>query len=205
MGQQQASRRNSGASQASLTEPPSEAGGVPRAGTQDAQDGKPQVALGLDKWKSNTLQWEDYLIGLLLHNPGLSLHVCGIIADGDFAGTDTRELYHILNSVFQRGSSSLHEPLEQLVPSALLTTVTRARKRIESGTPLDGEGQIKSAVQCANRLKRRSLLQLNKELQYILREAQDTGDVATKQQLQRQLLAIHQQLRTIDSATHLQG
>ncbi|HAG99467.1 MAG TPA: DNA primase [Ktedonobacter sp.] len=205
MGQQQASRRNSGASQASLTEPPSEAGGVPRAGTQDAQDGKPQVALGLDKWKSNTLQWEDYLIGLLLHNPGLSLHVCGIIADGDFAGTDTRELYHILNSVFQRGSSSLHEPLEQLVPSALLTTVTRARKRIESGTPLDGEGQIKSAVQCANRLKRRSLLQLNKELQYILREAQDTGDVATVQQLRRELLAIHQQLRTIDSATHLQG
>jgi DNA primase len=91
------------------------------------------------------------------------------------------------------------------VPSALLTTVTRARKRIESGTPLDGAGQIKFAVQCATRLKRIRLLQLNKELQYILREAQDTGDVATKQQLQRQLLAIHQQLRTIDSATHLQG
>jgi hypothetical protein len=49
------------------------------------------------------------------------------------------------------------------------------------------------------------LVQLNKELQYVLREAQDTGDVAAVQQLQRQLLAIHQQLRTIDSATHLQG
>jgi DNA primase len=114
-------------------------------------------------------------------------------------------LYHILNSVFQRGSSSLHEPLEQLVPSALLTTVTRARKRIESGTPLDGAGQIKFAVQSAYRLKRIRLLQLNNELQYLLRDAHDTGDVAEEQQLQRQLLAIHQQLRTIDSATHLQG
>jgi hypothetical protein len=84
-------------------------------------------------------------------------------------------------------------------------TVMRAQKRFESGTPLDGAGQIKFAVQCATRLKRTRLVQLTKELQYVLREAQDTGDVAAVQQLQRQLLAIHQQLRTIDSATHLQG
>ncbi|HYT33493.1 MAG TPA: DNA primase [Ktedonobacteraceae bacterium] len=206
MGQQQAGGNNSGASQAgakgAITEPPGEEGEASLTGTQE---GESRVVVGLDKRKDNTLQWEDYLIGLLLHNPGLSPHVCGIINDGDFAGTDTRELYHILNSVFQRGSSSLHEPLEKLVPSALLTTVTRAQERIESGSPLDGAGQIKFAVQCATRLKRIRLLQLNKELQYVLREAQDTGDVATVQQLQLQLLGIHQQLRTIDSATHLQG
>jgi DNA primase len=177
----------------------------PQASTAGAVEEKPQVASGLDKRKSNTLQLEDYLIGLLLHNPGLSQYVCGIINDGDFAGTDTRELYHILNSISQRGSSSLLKPLEQLLPSALLMTVMRAQKRFESGTPLDGAGQIKFAVQCATRLKRTRLVQLNKELQYVLREAQDTGDVAAVQQLQRQLLAIHQQLRTIDSATHLQG
>ncbi len=206
MGQQRASRNNGGASQAgaqgAITEPLGEEGEASLTGTLESE---PQVVVGLDKWKNDTLQWEDYLIGLLLHNPGLSLHVCGIINDSDFAGTDTRELYHILNSVFQRGSSSLHEPLEKLVPSALLTTVTRARKRIESGTPLDGARQIKFAVQCATRLKRKRLLQLNKELQYVLREAQDTGDVATVQQLRPQLLGIHQQLHTIDSATHLQG
>ena len=211
MGQQQAGRKNGGVSHSgeqgqAITEFPGEGGEAPYADARGAQEEKARgVALGLDKRKSDTLQWEDYLIGLLLYNPGLSRHVCGIIADGDFAGTDTRELYHILNSVFQRGSSSLHEPLEQLVPSALLTTVTRARERIESGTPLDGAGQIKFAVQCATRLKRTRLVQLNKELQYVLREAQDTGDVAAVQQLRRQLLAIHQQLRTIDSATHLQG
>jgi DNA primase len=88
------------------------------------------------------------------------------------------------------------------VPSALLTTVARARKSVESGSPLDGAGQIKEAVQCATRLKRIRLLQSNTELQYVLREEKD---VAASQQLRLQLLAVHQQLRTIDSATHLQG
>src|SRR5437588_4389987 len=212
MGQQQVDRRRVEEPQAgagaSLTDSSGEQEKDSQAGTAGGfggAEGKPRAALGLDKRKSNTVQLEDYLIGLLLHNPGLSQHVCGIINDGDFSGTDTRELYHILNSISQRGSSSLHKPLEQLVPSALLTTVVRARERFESGTPLDGAGQVKSAVQCATRLKRARLIQLNIELQYVLREAQDTGDVATMQQLQRQLLAIHQQLRTIDSATHLQG
>ena len=161
--------------------------------------------IGLDKRKSDKIQWEDYLIGLLLQNPGLNPHVCGIINDGDFAGTDTRELYHILNSVYQRGSSPSYEPLEQLVPSALLTTIARARQSIESRSPLDGAGQIKDAVQCATRLKRTRLVQLNIELQYVLREAETTGDVAVVQQLKHKLLENQKQLRTIDSATHLQG
>jgi len=161
--------------------------------------------IGLDKRKSDKIQWEDYLIGLLLQNPGLNPHVCGIINDGDFAGTDTRELYHILNSVYQRGSSPSYEPLEQLVPSALLTTITRARQSVESRSPLDGAGQIKDAVQCATRLKRTQLVQFNIEVQYVLREAETTGDVATAQQLKHKLLENQKKLRTIDSATHLQG
>ena len=160
---------------------------------------------GLDRRGENKLQWEDYLIGLLLLNPGLSLHVCGIIDDGDFAGTETRELYRLLNSINSRGSSSLHQPLEQLVPSALLETVVRAHKSVELHSPIDGEGQQKEAVQCATRLKRTRLLQLNTELQYLLREAESTSDIAAVQQLMRKLLANQQQLRTIDSASHLQG
>jgi len=167
--------------------------------------GQRQQFGGLDRRRENKLQWEDYLIGLLLLNPGLSLHVCGIIDDGDFAGTDTRELYRLLNSINQRGSSSLHQPLEQLVPSALLETVVRARKSVELQSPIDGEGQQKEAVQCATRLKRTRLIQLNTELQYLLREAESTSDVAAVQQLMRKLLANQQQLRTIDSASHLQG
>jgi DNA primase len=197
--QQNASKANP---KAAFADAQAENAGVSSAG---ASEEKRQVFIGLDKRRSDKLQWEDYLIGLLLQNPGLSQHVCGIINDGDFAGADTRELYRILNSVYQRGFSSSNQPLEQLVPFALHTTLARARDSIESGASLDGAGQIKFAVQCATRLKRTRLVQLNIELQYVLREAKDAEDVAETQQLRRKLLAIHQQLRTIDSATHLQG
>jgi len=160
---------------------------------------------GLDKRKADKLQWEDYLIGLLLHNPGLSTHVCGIITDGDFAGTDTRELYRILNSMNQRGFSSPNQPVEQLVPFALVSTVARARKCAESSASKDEVGLVRDAVQCATRLKRTRLVQLNIELQYLMREAETTDDETSKRQLRLQLFANQQQLRTIDSATHLQG
>lgn len=160
---------------------------------------------GLDKRRSDKLQWEDYLIGLLLHNPGLSTHICGIITDGDFAGTDTRELYHILNSMNQRGFSSSNQPVEHVVPFALLTTVARARKCAESSASKDEVGLVRDAVQCATRLKRTRLIQLNNELRFLMQEAETTGDVTSKRQLRLQLFAIQQQLRTIDSATHLQG
>src|SRR5712692_11399661 len=164
-----------------------------------------QQIYALDRSWQSRLQWEDYLIGLLLQNPGLSYHVCGIINDGDFAGTETRELYHILNSVYQRGSSPLHQSFEQHVPSALLATIARARKSVESKSPLSGTSLIKDAIQCATRLKRIRLLQLNTELRYLMSEANEAGDVESMQQFQQQLLAIHRQLRTIDSAMHLHG
>ncbi|MBV9616114.1 MAG: hypothetical protein JO031_11715, partial [Ktedonobacteraceae bacterium] len=159
----------------------------------------------LDRNRNNKIQWEDYLIGLLVQNPGLYSHVCGIINYGDFAGTDTRELYHILNSVYQRASSPFNQPLEQFVPSELLETVARVQKCVESGKLRDGAGLVKEAVQCATRLKRTRLLQLNTELSYLIREANHTGDKDSMRQLQIQQLDICQQLRTLNSAVHLHG
>jgi len=181
---------------------PEEVGGISQAKDQRRQESR---TFGLDKRIKDRIKWEDYLIGLLLQNPGLWSHVCGIINDGDFAGTDTRELYHIFNSVYQRDSSPLFQSIEQFVPSALLETVARARECIESGSPLDGAGLVKAAVQCATRLKRARLLQSNTELQYLIRGATEAGESATVRQLQQQSLEIHRQLRTIDSAMHLQG
>jgi DNA primase len=160
---------------------------------------------GLDRSGGNRVKWEDYLIGLLVQNPGLNQYVCGIINDGDFAGTDTRELYHILNSIYQRGSSSSNQLVEEAVPAALLVTLARARKSVERVALQDGAWQIKEAVQCATRLKRARLLQLNIELQFLLRDAKKVGDAEATKQIQHELLALQQQLRTIDSATHLQG
>ena len=174
------------------------------ANNQQGQKSR-EVTFGLDKRIKDRIKWEDYLIGLLLQNPELFPHVCGIITDGDFAGTDTRELYRVFNSVYQRDASPLFQSFEQFVPSALLESVNRARKSVESRSPLEGAGLVKDAVQCATRLKRARLVQSNTELQYLVRGAKEVGNGATVQQLQQQLMDIHRQLRTIDSAMHLQG
>jgi len=169
------------------------------------QDGFGVGTNGLDRYARNRIQWEDYLIGLLLTNPELSSEVCAIITDGDFAGTDTRELYRFFNSVNQRGASPLFQSLEQAVPSVLLASLERARKSVESQSPLVGAGLVKAAVQCATRLKRVRLKQRNTELQYLMKEAGEAGDAEAERQYRRELVVVHQQLRTIDSATHLQG
>ncbi len=161
--------------------------------------------IGLDRRRRDRIQWEDYLIGLLLRNPGLYRHVCVIINVGDFAGTDTRELYHILNSVYQRDPSPSFQFIEQSVPAELSATVERALQCVELRAPKDGVSLIKEAVQCATRLKRASLLQLNTELQYLIREAEQAGEKEIRKQLWVQFSEIRQQLSAIDSAMHLQG
>jgi DNA primase len=114
-------------------------------------------------------------------------------------------LYHILNSVYQRGSSPPYESVEQLVPSVLHPAIARARKSVESQPAADEAGQFKSADQCAKRLRRMELLQQNTELRYILQDAETTGDAATRQQLMLQLMENQRLLRTLYSSTHLQG
>jgi hypothetical protein len=115
-------------------------------------------------------------------------------------------LYRIFNSVNQRGASPLFQSLEQAVPSVLLTTLERARKSVESRLPpIEGAGLVKEARQCAHRLKRTSLIQRNNEYQYLMKEAKKAGDVEAERQFRREVLALHQQVRTIDSAMPLQG
>jgi DNA primase len=160
---------------------------------------------GLDKASVDRLKWEDYLLGLLLQNPGLSEHVCGIINDGDFAGTDTRELYRIFNSVYQRGSSPLHQPLDTVVPATLQDTVERVRKCVETRSSADVASLVKEVKQGAFRLKRARLLQSETEIRYLLKEAEDEGDAATKRLLQHQFMVVTRELLTINSAMHLHG
>jgi DNA primase len=177
--------------------------------SSDQQTNRPAPGFRLDRAEQGRLKWEDYLIGLLLRNPGLSQHVYAIISEDDFAGTDTRALYHVLNSVYQHDSSTLYQPfdqfVQQVVPSALMPTVNRALERAEPTHANDDGLPVKEAVQCASRLKRNRLLQLNQELKFLLQEASVSGDKASVRQLQQQFVLIQQQLRTINTATHLQG
>lgn len=160
---------------------------------------------GLDRTELSALKWEDYLIGLLMQNPALYPHVCAIINEGDFAGTDTRELYHLLNSVYQRESSPSYQSLEQSVPSALMPAVARVFESIKAMSPRDADALVKEAVQCATRLKKTRLLQLNTELKFLLQEAAATGDRMAFRQFQQQTVAIQRQLLTLNTATRLQG
>jgi DNA primase len=176
---------------------------------EDAGDrgdhGREIKTAGLDRVRGNQLKWEDYLLGLLLQNPMLSEHVCGIINDGDFAGTDTRELYRIFNSVYQRGSSPLPQPWETVVPAALQETVERVRRCVETRSSADLASLVREVKQGAFRLKRARLLQSQTELRFLLKEAEEMGDVAAERLLQHQVLAVARELRTIDSAMPLHG
>jgi DNA primase len=172
---------------------------------EDKNDKKVPRRIGLDRTEQSALKWEDYLIGLLLQNPVLYPNVCAIINEGDFAGTDTRELYRLLNSVYQRESSPSYQSLEQSVPSALMPAVARVFESVKAMSPRDADALVKEAVQCATRLKKTRLLQLNTELKFLLQEAAATGDKLAFRQFQQQTVAIQRQLLTLNTATRLQG
>ena len=91
------------------------------------------------------------------------------------------------------------------MPVELQEAASRARKRAESKTPKDGAGLVKEAVQCAIRLKRMKLIQLNTELKYLIQEAAEAGEQGQYRQLLQEFLALRQQRQVLDAATHLQG
>lgn len=150
--------------------------------------------------RRDELKWEDYLIGLLIIQPNLMPHVRGIVNEGDFTGEDTKALYLLIESIYP--SSNLDV---QNLPSELPPAVSRARACVESRTPKDDAGMVKEAIQCIARLKRQRLLQENEDLKRRIREATDAGDSEMLKELQYQLIAVYQQLRTIDTATHMEA
>jgi hypothetical protein len=149
-------------------------------------------------------QWEDYLIGMLLLNPGLCLHVCGILSESDFAGDDTRAIYQLLNSVHPRTDPP--QSTEQEIPPALIPTITRCQNAVASDMPTKQAAQVKEVVQTAVQIKRRHLLRLNNDLSFRIRDADAAGaDRETLRALQVQQLEVSQQLRTLTIAMHLHG
>jgi DNA primase len=111
----------------------------------------------------------------------------------------------MLNSVYQRDASPSLQPYERNVPSALLPAVARVISSVGSKASLDGAALVKEAVQCAYRIKRMRLVQLNMELKYLMQEAADAGDKGAVRQFLYQVQDIQRQVYTIDSATPLQG
>jgi hypothetical protein len=107
--------------------------------------------------------------------------------------------------VYQRGSSPLPQPWETIVPAALQETVRRVRKCVEALSFTENVRLVKDIKQCAIRLKRARLLQSETELRYLLKEAEEVGDVATGRLLRHQFMVVRRELLTINSAMRLHG
>lgn len=155
------------------------------------------------KSKGNTYKLERYLIGLLIQNPEICPHVAGILAVEDFVDPDIQELYRIYLSVCQR-IPPVSQPFEQIIPSELLPTMTKAIESIdEASLLLDKARQINAAIQCSVRLKRARLQEKIKELQPLIREAANSGDRELERQLREQGFVYQKLLRTLSIPTSL--
>lgn len=155
--------------------------------------------------RRDTSQWEYYFVGVLALKPELFLHVNGITEDSDFSQPETLALYKVFVS-----ASPLEHPFSHYVPSDLEPIHAKAIKTVEEALgknpfPKEKEMQIKEVIEVATRLKRARLMQMNTDLQNSIKEAFERGEKEKVRALQQELLAAHQQLRTIDSATHIQG
>lgn len=156
----------------------------------------------------NAQKWEDYLIGLLLQNPKLLHHVNGMLPEDDFTGEDTRELYRVIKATYQCKATPAPQPLEQFVPSELLSTANRAAEMITSDTVINSKGmdesrQVKEAMQCVARLKRVGQLRLHEELQTCVREAALSGNKELEKQLREQMLVNKKALNVLYTSAQL--
>lgn len=154
----------------------------------------------LAREEANRQKWEEYLIGLLLRNGGLLPYIIGIIDEDDFSGAGTKALYQLIKATPHSGQS-----IELSVPSDLMPVISRATELVDNESNVESEIYVKVIVEAAVRMKRDRLVRLNREIQFLIREATQAGDLENRQVLQQRLLEIHRQLHTFDSASHLQG
>lgn len=152
--------------------------------------------------KDRKRRWEVQFLGVLLEYPECMLHVRGIINENDLSEGEARSLYQMLNSPIDQSQ------VESL-SSAFHALAIRYRQdhpsRKYTAKELQEQRPMKDALQMAVAIKRMALLELNETTKQLLHESTEAGDKELERQYQMQLLETFRQLRTIDSATHLQG
>lgn len=148
---------------------------------------------------------EEYCLGLLLDYPTVWSDVYAILGESDFAGTETRALFSAYAAAI--GSNSSFDPNTFLagLPDVLLAAAQRARDRVAVGTPQEGQGLSKAASSSAYRLKRTRLKEEMAELDYLQREAEQSGDGEALRALLRRKQHLLSQRRAIDAASGLFG
>jgi DNA primase len=163
------------------------------------------------------LAHEEYCLGLLLEHPETWAEMRAILDEGDFTTAETRALFAALslalaperNAPGSGGASAPVAPdvLASQLDPLLHDAAARGRARVARAPQVieEGPGLLKQASQAAYRLKRMRLKAEQAELDYLIRDAEQSSDPDGL----RSLLARKQRLlaerRTIDEATSLQA
>jgi DNA primase len=147
---------------------------------------------------------EEECLGLLLTYPVVWPEVYGIVSEGDFAGTETRALYRAAAEALSTGAFDLQRLLDGL-PSPLQEAAERAQAMVASDEPLDGQGLLKAARDAAYRLKRVRIEEEMAELDYLQRDAEQSGDGEALRALLRRKQQLLSQRRALDAASGLHG
>ncbi|MGO8946074.1 MAG: DNA primase [Ktedonobacterales bacterium] len=146
------------------------------------------------------VEQEEHILCLLLEYPTVWSDIFGIVAEGDFAGTETRALFQAFVAAVQvTPSLGAHQFLEEL-PPLLQATAQRIRYALPPGMPQDGKGIAKAATKSAYRLKDLRLKEEIVELEYLLRDVEDSLEPPASRELIRQLEQVLIQKRAIDEA-----
>lgn len=148
---------------------------------------------------------EEYCLGVLLERPTTWTEVHAILQERDFLATEMRALYASLAATLDRPVAfELHRFLDDL-PHELRAAADHARQRLDPSPPVEGPGLVKVASHAAYRLKRVRLKEEMAELDYLERDAEQSGDREGLRALlvrKQELLA---QRRALDAAVGLYG
>ncbi|HEY7781248.1 MAG TPA: DNA primase [Ktedonobacterales bacterium] len=150
---------------------------------------------------------EEYCLGLLIDRPIVWSDMSAILEVGDFASTEMRELYRLLADPLRGAGPGAFDPVQWIesLPPILQDAVERARARLTLGVPEEGTGLVKVASHAAYRLKRMRLGEEMAELDYLQRDAEQSGDRDTLRTLLGRKQQLLSQRRAIDAAAALYG
>jgi DNA primase len=120
---------------------------------------------------------EEYLLGLLVDRPEVWREVSAILSESDFAATETRELFRAFVATITSSGSLFHtQPFLDELPPLLSITAERARAHLTEAPPEEGAVLLKVATNAAYRIKRARLREEMAELDYLQRDAEQSGD-----------------------------
>jgi DNA primase len=148
---------------------------------------------------------EEYFLGLLVERPDVWREVGSILTESDFTATEARELFRAFVADIANGSLFHTQRFLDELPPLLRATAEHARTHLTATPPEDGAALVKTATNAAYRIKRARLREEMAELDYLQRDAEQSGD----DEALRAFLGRKQQLlserRRIDSVASLYG